>query len=152
MKTARQVSAALLILLLLAAAYIGVHMIADPTGQSLGLPFYLLNGTVFSDYYLTGWILLGTISLPSLITVICIFLRLTMYSFLILLEGVLICILVIAQMILLGDVFPVQLFFLVAGILLVALGVLQQQRKIVVESEKHFQPAQKSHHHKHRKK
>lgn len=151
MKTARQVSIALLVLVLLAALYVSVNMIADPTGQTLGLP-YLLNGTVLSDYYITGWIILCTISVPSLVTVFAILRKITLYSFLIIFQGVLICILVIAQMFLLGEIFLIQLFFLAAGLILVVLGVLQQQRKIVVDAEKSFQPGQKSHHHKHRRK
>ena len=55
MKTARQLSVAILLLLSAAALFFSYHMITDPTGSSLGLPFYLLNGTMFSNYQLIGW-------------------------------------------------------------------------------------------------
>lgn len=151
MKTARQLSIAILAILCITALYGSYHMITDPTGNSLGLPFYLLNGTLLNSYLIGGWILLFTVALLSAVVIISIKKKSRNYSFMIMLQGVVLCIFVIAQIVLLSQSFLIQYVYLFAGVLLIALGVLQNQRKIVVETEKKYKPAPKSHHHKHRK-
>ncbi len=153
MKTARQLSIFLLLTTAIASFYAGYQMITDPTGSSLGLPFYLLNGTVFSSYAITGWILLITVGIFSSLTVICIISRFRFYSFLIMLQGVFLCIFIIVQMLLLGETFIVQYVLLIIGGGLIGLGALQNQRKIVVDTERNLniKAGVKSHHHKHRK-
>ncbi len=152
MKAARQLSIAILVILACTAFYISYHLITDATGSSLGFPTYLLNGTVFNNYAVVGWIMLFTVGLFSITVVGCIIRKMRIYSFLIMLQGVIITIFIFLAMILLDEIFLVQYLFLAAGIILISLGFLQNQRKIIVESEKQMhQPAQKSHHHKHRK-
>jgi len=153
MRTARQLSIFLLAISGISALYTGYQMISDPTGNSLGLPFYLLNGTVFSDYSLPGWVILGTVGVFSLVIILSIMRKIKIYSFLIMLQGVIICILIIMQMILLSETFVIQYVSLILGGALIGLGALQYQRRIAVEEEHKANPhvAPKSHHHKHRK-
>ena len=153
MRTARQLSVFLLAISGISALYTGYQMISDPTGNSLGLPFYLLNGTVFSDYSLPGWVILGTVGVFSLVIILSIMRKIKIYSFLIMLQGVIICILIILQMILLSETFVLQYVSLILGGALIGLGALQYQRRIAVEAEHKANPhvAPKSHHHKHRK-
>ena len=153
MRTARQLSIFLLAISGISALYTGYQMISDPTGNSLGLPFYLLNGTVFSDYSLPGWVILGTVGVFSLVIILSIMRKIKIYSFLIMLQGVIICILIILQMILLSETFVLQYVSLILGGALIGLGALQYQRRIAVELEHKANPhvAPKSHHHKHRK-
>ncbi len=153
MKTARQLSIFLLLITAISSFYAGYQMITDPTGSSLSLPFYLLNGTVFSSYAITGWILLITVGIFSSLTVICIISRFRFYSFLIMLQGVFLCIFIIVQMLLLGETFIIQYVLLIIGGGLIGLGALQNQRKILVDTEKnlHIKTGVKSHHHKHRR-
>lgn len=153
MRTARQLSVFLLAISGISALYTGYQMISDPTGNSLGLPFYLLNGTVFSDYSLPGWVILGTVGVFSLVIILSIMRKIKIYSFLIMLQGVIICILIILQMILLSETFVLQYVSLILGGALIGLGALQYQRRIAVEAEYKANPhvAPKSHHHKHRK-
>ena len=153
MRTARQLSVFLLAISGISALYTGYQMISDPTGNSLGLPFYLLNGTVFSDYSLPGWVILGTVGVFSLVIILSIMRKIKIYSFLIMLQGVIICILIILQMILLSETFVLQYVSLILGGALIGLGALQYQRRIAVEAEHKANPyvATKSHHHKHRK-
>jgi len=153
MKAARQLSVAILVLLTLAAVFFSYHMIKDPTGSSLGLPFYLLNGTILSSYLVVGWVLLFTVGILSSVVVMLIMSKNRFYSFFIMLEGVIVCVFVFIQWILVGETFIVQYIFLILGIALIGLGALQNQRKIIVDSEKeaHLHPQPKSHHHKHRK-
>jgi len=153
MKTARQLSVAILFLLCITTLIASYHMITDPTGTSLGLPFYLLNGSVFTNYYSVGWILLFTVALFSALVIFLIYRKFRFYSFFIMIQGMIIGVFVVIEWLLIGETFVVQYVFLILGIALIGLGALQNQRKIVVDSEKqahpHLQP--KSHHHKHRK-
>ena len=151
MKTARQLSVALLMFLCIGALYVSYHLITDPTGSSLGLPFYLLNGTIFSDYVAFGWILLITVGLFSGVSIYCVLRKASHYSFLLMLQGVIIIVFVVVQMLLLGESFITQYIVLIIGVALIGLGALQNQRRIVFESERKTNPVVKSHHHKHRK-
>ena len=136
MKTARQLSVTILLFLCCSALYGSYEMIIDPTGNSLGLPFYLLNGTILSSYAVVGWILLFTVGIFCPVIILFILLRTGFYSFLIMLEGVILCIFIFVQMFLLWATFWVQYVFLVTGIALIILGAIQNQRKIVVEAER----------------
>ncbi len=154
MRTARKLSLFLLYVICLTALYIGYQMISDPMGNSLGLPFYLLNGSVFTDYIVPGWVLLITVGAFSAFVIWSIHMRTAFYSFMIMVQGTIVLILVIIQMILLYDRFVIQYVFIIVSIALIGLGALQKQRKIVVDSQRASVPVQKpkSQHHKHRKK
>lgn len=143
MKTARQLSVLLLLTTASIALYSGVQLVIDPTGSSLGFPFYLLNSSIFTDYLVTGWILTTTIGVFSLVIIVCILLKTSFYSFLIMVQGVIICIYVFMMMLLLGETFMVEYLFLLLGIGLIGLGALQHQRKIVVESQRRNNPSKK---------
>jgi hypothetical protein len=152
MRTARQLSIFLLFISGIFALYAGYHMVSDPSGHSLGLPFYLLNGSVFSDYTMPGWVLLVTVGIFSLVAIACIFGRVLIYPSLIMFQGVIIIVFVIVQMLLLGETFIIQYFFLILGIGLIGLGILQNQRRIATDVDHKPHPPQKSHPHKHRRK
>ncbi len=151
MKSARQLSIAMLALTGITALFLSYYMITEPSGSSLGFPVYLLNGSMFSDYATPGWILLVTVGLLSMFVIVMITLRNRYYSVLIMLQGAIVCLFVFMAILLLDETFLIQYLFLAAGILLIALGVLQYQRKIMSETKKPEHPVQKSHHHKHRK-
>lgn len=151
MKTARQLSIFLLLVSGLIALYGGYYMVIDPTGSSLGLPFYLLNDSVFSDYTMPGWILLLTVGIFSIAVVICILLKVRIHPSLIMLQGVIIFVFVIIQMLLLWETFVIQYFFLILGIGLIGLGILQNQRRIADDIGPKPKPVAKSHHHKSRR-
>jgi hypothetical protein len=140
MKTARQLSAFILLIAGTIALYGGMHLIRDPTGNSLGFPFYLLNGTIFPDYLLTGWILLLTVGVTSVLIAIYILRKGSWYSFLVMVQGVIICVYVFIMMLLLGETFPVEYVYLIMGMAMIGLGALQYQRKIVVETERKINP------------
>lgn len=151
MKTARQLSIFLLFVSGSLALFGGYRMISDPTGNSLGLPFYLLNGSIFSDYTMPGWVLLLTVGVFSIVVIICILQKVRIHPSLIMLEGVIIMGFVIIQMLILGETFYIQYFFLILGIGLIGLGILQNQRRIAADIVQKPNPSPKSHHHKHRK-
>lgn len=151
MRNARLLSIFLLVVSGITALFGGYLMISDPTGNSLGFPFYLLNGSVFSDYSMPGWVIFSTVGVFSAVIIFCILRKIKIYSFLIILQGVIICVLIFIQMLLLGESFIIQYIFLILAIALIGLGAIQNQRKIAVETERKANPAPKSHHHKHRK-
>ena len=136
MKTARQLSVVILLLLGISALYGSYCMITDPTGNSLGIPFYLLNGTIFSDYAMIGWILLSTVGIFSTFVLLLIFFKSSIYSFFVILQGVLIFIFIFVQMLLIGESFFVQYIFLAQGIALIGLGTFQNQGKISREVDR----------------
>ncbi len=136
MKTARQLSVAILLLLSISALYGSYCMITDPTGNSLGVPYYLLAGTIFSDYSMLGWILLCTIGIFSTAIILLIIFKSNVYSFFIILQGVILCIFIFMQMLLIGKTFLVQYIFLLLGIALICLGTVQNQGKIVKEIDR----------------
>ncbi len=151
MRTARQLSVFLLFVGAILALYGGISMITDPTGNSVGFPFYLLNGAIFSDFLLLGWVLFVTVGIFSIVVIILILTKHRYYSFYIMLQGAIICAYVIILMLLLSETFMVEYFFLIMGMGMIGLGVLQFQRKIALDAGNKVLPVQKSHHHQHRK-
>lgn len=136
MKTARQLSVVILLLLGISALYGSYCMITDPTGNSLGAPFYLLNGTIFSNYAMIGWILLCTVGVFSIFVLLLIFFKTSIYSFFVILQGVLVCIFIFVQMLLIGETFLAQYIYLLLGITLIGLGTFQNQGKISREADR----------------
>jgi hypothetical protein len=136
MKTARQLSVVILLLLCISALYGSYCMITDPTGNSLGVPFYLLTGTIFSDYAIIGWILLYTVGILSTFILLLISFKSSIYSFFVILQGVLLCIFIFVQWLLIGQTFVVQYVFLIMGVALIGLGAFQNQGKIVTEVDR----------------
>jgi hypothetical protein len=136
MKTARQLSVIILLLLSISAQYGSYCMITDPTGNSLGIPFYLLAGTIFSDYSIVGWILLGTVGIFSPVIILLIIFKSSIYSFFVILQGVILCIFIFMQMLLIGETFFIQYIFLLMGVTLIGLGAFQNQGKIVKEADR----------------
>lgn len=152
MKTARQLSVCILLIASAISLYGGLHLVMDPTGSSLHFPFYLLNGSLFTDYLLMGWILLVTVGVFSLLVVAAILTKYAYYSFMMMVQGVIVCVYVLVMMLLLGETFMIEYVYLILGTILIGLGALQNQRKIVVEAQRRLTPQAKSHHHKHRRK
>jgi hypothetical protein len=151
MRNARLLSIFLLAVTSLTGLFCGYHMISDSTGSSLGLPFYLLNGSVFTDYAILGWGIFILAGVFSGLVVFCIFRKIKIYPILVLLEAIIICAIIFIQIILLGESFMIQYVYLIIAFALIGLGVIQNQRRMVVESEHKPNPVTKSHHHKHRK-
>lgn len=149
MKTARQLSIAILVVVSVCNLYFGIRMILDPSGSALGLPFYLLNGTIFKDYTLPGWILLLAFGVLSLITIIIITRRYKWYPVAVIVQGAVVTACVITQMVILGDDYFLQYFFLMTGMFLIALGALQYQMRKTEEPRSSDHMVQKKHKHRH---
>lgn len=127
MKAARQLTIAMLTLAVIAALYSGYSLISDPTGSSLGIPFYWLNGTMFKDFSTPGWIILLAIGVLGIITIATVIKRIRHFHLLVIVQGTIICILVIAQMIIIGEENMLQYLFLMMGMAIAIVGGLLSQ-------------------------
>ena len=130
MKAARQLTIAMLLLAVIAALYSGYQLIADPTGSTLGIPFYWLNGTMFKDYTQPGWIILLAIGVLGIITMALVIKRIRFFHVLVIVQGAIICVLVIAQMIIIGEENILQYLFLMLGMAIAIVGGLLSQAVI----------------------
>lgn len=136
MKAARQLTIAMLTLAVIAALYSGYSLITDPTGSSLGIPFYWLNGTMFKDFATPGWIILLAIGVLGLITIATVVKRIRHFHLLVIVQGSVICILVIAQMIIIGEENMLQYLFLMMGMAIAIVGGLLSQADKKGENKK----------------
>lgn len=127
MKAARQLTIAMLTLAVIAALYSGYSLITDPTGSSLGIPFYWLNGTMFKDFTTPGWIILLAIGVLGIITIGTVIKRVRHFHILVIVQGAIICVLVIAQMIIIGEENMLQYLFLMMGMAIAIVGGLLSQ-------------------------
>lgn len=127
MKAARQLTIAMLLLAIISALYTGYSLISDPTGSTLGIPFYWLNGTMFKDFTTPGWIILLAIGVSGIITVGTVLKRVRHFHVLVIVQGAVICLLVIAQMIIIGEENMLQYLFLMLGMAIAIVGGLLSQ-------------------------
>ncbi|MFW2475972.1 MAG: hypothetical protein ACN4EP_03605 [Sediminibacterium sp.] len=127
MKAARQLTIAMLLLATVAALYVGYQLIADPTGSTLSIPVYFLNGTMFKDFGTPGWVILLSIGVLGLITLLTVIKKLRHFHVFVVVQGIIICLLVIAQMIIIGEEYILQYIFLMLGMAIAIVGGLLGQ-------------------------
>lgn len=127
MKAARQLTIAMLVLAVSAALFVGYHLITDPTGSTLSIPVYFLNGTMFKDFSTPGWIILLSIGVLGIITIFTVVKRIRHFHTVVVVQGAIICVLVIAQMIIIGEEYILQYVFLMLGMAIAIVGGLLSQ-------------------------
>ena len=127
MKAARQLTIAMLLIAVIAALYSGYSLISDPTGTTLGIPFYWLNGTMFKDFATPGWIILLAVGILGSITLGIVVKKIRHFHTFVVIQGCIICFLVIAQMIIIGEENLLQYLFLMLGMSIAILGGLLSQ-------------------------
>lgn len=127
MKAARQLTIAMLVLAAGAALYVGYQLIVDPTGSTLNIPVYFLNGTMFKNFSTPGWIILLSIGVLGLITITTVVKRVRHFHTVVVVQGAIICVLVIAQMIIIGEEYILQYLFLMLGMAIAIVGGLLSQ-------------------------
>lgn len=136
MKAARQLTIAMLVLAASAALFVGYHLITDPTGSSLGIPVYFLNGSMFNDFSTPGWIILLSIGILGIITIITVVKRIRHFHTIVVIQGAIICVIVIAQMIIIGEEYMMQYLFLMLGMAIAIVGGLLSQVDKKIENRK----------------
>ncbi len=136
MKAARQLTIAMLVLAAGAALFLGYHLITDPTGSSLSIPVYFLNGSMFNDFSTPGWIILLSIGILGIITIITVVKRIRHFHTVVVIQGAIICALVISQMIIIGEEYILQYIFLMLGMAIAIVGGLLSQVDKKAENKK----------------
>lgn len=129
MKAAQQLARAMLLIVMCATLYGGINLISDPTGSSLHLPVYVLNGTIFRDYTIPGYIMLG-LAATALVALIALWRRVDHFHVYIILYGSLLAVATVVQMIIIGEEYILQYIALMLGMSIAILGgLLSQVRK-----------------------
>lgn len=127
MKAARQLTIAMLVLAASVALFVGYHLITDPTGSTLSIPVYFLNGTMFTDFSTPGWVILLSVGLLGIITIVTVVKKIRHFHTVVVIQGAIICVLVIAQMIIIGEEYILQYLFLMLGMAIAIVGGLLSQ-------------------------
>lgn len=115
-------------------------LINDPTGESAHFPFYLLHGTIFSDYHRPAWILVLLVGVSSLLIILMILANAGWYPILVMLQGFIICVFDFIMMLLLPETFPIEYLYLLLGLSLIVLGVGQYQHKMIEYARRRSAP------------
>jgi len=114
----------LLVFLGLTGLWGGYELITDPTGESLKLPFELIEATPFKDYLIPGIALFCGIGILSLLITWLVVKRRKYYPSYILLQGVILILWLTSELALNVDFFFPQthITYYVMGFLLVLIG------------------------------
>jgi len=119
LKTLRIINIMLLIFLGITATVGGYFLMADPGGEKMQLSESLIKNTPFKDYFIPGMILLIMNGLLGLISATATIFKWKFYQNLILLQGCILVLWIIAQWIIIQQVLWLQFVYLAIGIFLV---------------------------------
>jgi len=114
----------------LGAVYGGVMLISDPTGWKIGLHTGMLKYSPFSDFLIPGIILLIVLGMGSLVTCALVTLRSGRYAMWIIFFGFAIAIWISVQMLMLRQVYFLQLLFGVIGLTIIVLGIFERKKEL----------------------
>ena len=129
MKTARILSIALLVLLGGAAMAGGASLVLVPSGEGIGLPLSLLEGTIFENYLIPGLVLFFGIGVCSIVTALLVVLRNSYATRLTVLQGAIICCWIGVQVVIINTLNPIQIVVGGIGFTVFFLGLLQQEEE-----------------------
>jgi thiol:disulfide interchange protein len=151
MRTIRQFLIAILIIAAITALYIGLNLINDSSGRSVGLSYDDLQGTPFSSYKTPGWLLVVFIGLGSIFAALSCIQRYAYHPILVMAEGVIYFIWIIAQVLITGNVNFLIIIFTLFAIALILLGNLLRKKMLEPQHHppsSHQHLSKKTHHHK----
>lgn len=155
MKSVRQLSIAILIVIAIAAIVGGVMLLNDDTGRSLQLSIDDLKGSLFTDYRLIGWILIIVVGLFSAVSAVVALRHYKLYPYFVFIQGIILLLFVILEYYTLSYQLSEIVFGLSAVALLLLGNLMRKNLKNMVhpaEQNSSSKPHQKkSHYHKHRK-
>ncbi|MEJ5995277.1 hypothetical protein WG904_12695 [Pedobacter sp. Du54] len=124
----------LLILLLtngVSAVYGGWHMIDKPDGTSLNLPLQYLRYTPFNDYLLPGILLFSMIGMYSIALFAMVMGGAVKYGWLLIIEGVVLSLWIIAQLIYRIPFSTLHGVFLFISVIFIYTGMLKLRTSIL---------------------
>jgi hypothetical protein len=104
------------------ALYGGWHLMTDPTGRSIRLPFAYIEHSFLKDYFIPGLILFCVNGIFGLIALVWLGGKFRYHPQLIILQGILLTGWIVVQVILIRQFYYLQLVFLLMGILFIFMG------------------------------
>jgi hypothetical protein len=124
LKIIRIITGLLLLLNGMGGVYGGFSLICDPEGNGIGLPIAYLENTPFSNYQIPGMILFLFNGMGSLFVFTLMIIKLRFYGIYIIMQGAILIIWIVAQLIILNILAWQQLIMMFVGILLIAAGYI----------------------------
>ncbi|MBZ0201808.1 MAG: hypothetical protein K8I03_02195 [Ignavibacteria bacterium] len=107
----------------ISALFGGLHLTLDPSGSSIGLPFEWINNTIFRNYFLPGLFLTLLIAVFSLYTGIMILLNRSYGWLLVVSEGIMLCIWIAVETIIIPMQSGLQYFYGFLGMIFIITGL-----------------------------
>lgn len=130
-KTIKIAAVILLFLCSLSALFGGWRLMSDPDGSSLELSDSWLERSPFESYLVPGIILFLFVGILSLYTGISAIRKTKGYRNLIIVQGAIIILYVIAEIVLLKVLSPLQLIYLVIGVLISLSGLYLKKIELI---------------------
>ncbi len=124
MKTLRVSLIFLLFFNFISALFGGLHLTLDPSGSSIGLPIEWINRTIFQNYLVPGLSLTILIAIFSLFTGIVILLNRSFGWLMVVCEGIMLCIWVIVEFLIIPVNSVLQYLYGSLGIIFIAAGLI----------------------------
>ena len=114
----------------------GWGLIADPSGETLGIPLRLLDYSPFDNFLIPGIILFVTNGLFSLLFAVMALLKFMNYAWLVIFQGFILTGWLIIQIIMIREFYgPLHILYFSAGLLMIANGwVLARQDQAIYQS------------------
>lgn len=134
MKTAKQLSIALLVFTSLSAIIISIILLLDPTGENLGLDIQDLKGSLFSDFSIPAWLMLITIGLEGLLAVYETAHARGKYYYFVIANGIILILWFLCQILYLGMPGFIQVIFFIIGIAMILLGKMFQKQPMSADA------------------
>jgi energy-coupling factor transporter transmembrane protein EcfT len=104
MKAIRQFVMFILVIVAIVGFYIGIQLINDSSGRTLGLMYDDLQGTPFSSYATPGWLYLIFIGVGSIVSLILTAKHIKHYPAIVIIMGIILAIFIIAQITLINSI------------------------------------------------
>lgn len=106
------------------AVYVGLSLILDPSGSSMGMNTGLLRAGPFKDFLIPGLFLFNVIGQFSMLIAVLLVFNAPYSKILVTLEGSILLVWLIIQMIIIQTFSVLQFIMGITGILLVILGLI----------------------------
>lgn len=104
------------------ALFGGWHLITQPNGSSIGLPLAYLSHSPFSNYLVPGYVLFIANGLGSLAAMFALFKYKAIAPLAITAQGLVLCVWIVVQVIMIGPVYFLQALLGAVGVLLIVCG------------------------------
>ena len=128
MKILRIAAIILLIFLGISALFGGCAFIIDPSGELIQMPLSHLEHSPFSNFLIPGLILLLFNGVSSIVIIVLAIRKYRFYPELIILQGIVLDVWIVVQLIMIRSVSFLHYLFFTVGILLIISGIILRKR------------------------